>query len=197
MKPVSIIQCSGMPHTGKTAFLESLGTPFHHFGPPMHADTAVGTYHALTQVMEEYTCWPAMADWNNRWAFWDRGLIEPYAHDVMRRRQTLRTSVWMTFYEQSVADLGDCTQVFIVAMQPDSKQTEGEYKTRSVTLGQRYEHAISTLEKAGAEVYVVDRFDTGAALEIVKGIVSAGRLSGFGHRLDQDGVIHFGNTGGR
>lgn len=195
------LQVSGLDRTGKTTFLRDtlgFGNRVIHFGAPMFPMSPVATYHALIQVMEEISAWPGKRDCLNSFTVFDRGLLELYAYDAIRRTRTLTVSLFQEFHAQFREIIRPSRAVYLVGLTPiEDSEAEDEL---DVVLGQfrdvlreRFVTAGKYLRLWGDEVHFFEDFRDPQAAEIVRNLFLEHKTVGIGNTI-VDGKIQLGTA---
>lgn len=202
MTLISNIQVSGLDRTGKTTFLREtmgFGSRVHHFPQPMAIQSPVATYHSLTQVLEEITAFPAKRDCLNSLTIWDRGLIEPFVYDCVRRFQTMTIGLWKEYFDQFKLALGKTRSIYFITTKPlagvePKDEQDRQYATFENRLRDRFLAAADYLTLWGEEVHVVDNFASPTAHDILLSKFHKHEVIGLGHRIEQGKVILGGSV---
>lgn len=195
------LQVSGLDRTGKTTFLRDtlgFGNRVTHFSAPMYTRNPIATYHALIQVMEEISAWPGKRDCLNSFTVFDRGLLEVFAYDAIRRTRTLTVSLFKEFHDQFREIICPSRSVYLIGLTPiDHAEPEDDLDVVCErfrdALRERFVTAGEYLRSWGDEVHFFDDFRDPQAAKIVRNLFLEYKTVGIGNTI-VDGKIHLGTA---
>jgi len=191
-KLISLVQFSGPAAKGRIQLMSKLGLldQIMRFRVPMFPRTPLGTYHYLTQILEEYTAWPAKRDWLNTFSIWVDGLVDCKARDILRG-STFSDHLFRLAYEQTIQILDSTRQIFFVSLERKRIPQDAGVVSRYAKLREEYQRVADLLVEWGADVYVCESFEETWVAEKIRWLVRKQHITGYGHEIS-DGRIGIG-----